>query len=101
MCPLGDQETDQVCRDIKRWIERYDVPSKIHSDNGPCFTSLDFQNFVSTYGIEHSYSPTYRPEVSGNVERLNRTVVTMFTKLVLKNPTDWPDYLPDVQLAYN
>ena len=26
---------------------------------------------------------------------------TMFSKLVTKNPRDWPDYSPEVQLTYN
>ena len=80
------------------------MPLKLHSDNGPCFISTEFQNFLDRYGIEHSYSTAYRPQANHSVERLNRTMGTMGTmlsKLVNKNPRGWPDYLPEVQLAYN
>ena len=58
-------------------------------------------NLLDRYGIEHSYGTAYRPQANGSVERLNRTMGTMLSKLVTKNPRDWPDYLPEVQLAYN
>ena len=75
------------------------MPLNSHSDNGPCLISTEFQNFLDRYGIEHSYSNAYRPQANGSVERLNRTMGTMLSKLVTKNPRDWPDYLPEVQLA--
>ena len=102
MCPLRDQGTDQVCRELRKWIGRYGVPLKLHSGNGPCFISTEFQNFLDRYGIEHSYSTAYRPQANGSVEHLNRTIMgTMLSKPVTMNPRDWPDYLPEVQLAYN
>ena len=96
MCPLRDQGTDQVCRELRKWIGRYGVSLKLHSDNGPRFISTEFQNFLDRYGTEHSYSTAYRPQANGSVERLNRTMGTMLSKLVTKNPRDWPDYLPEV-----
>ena len=101
MCPLRDQGTDHVCRELRKWIGRYGVPLKLHSDNGPCFISTEFQYFLDRYGIEHSYSTAYRSQENGSVERLNRTMETMLSKLVTKNPRDWSGYLPEVQLAYN
>ena len=101
MCPLRDQGTDQVCRELRKWIGRYGVPLKLHSDNGHRFISTEFQNFLDRYGIEHSYSAAYRPQANGSVERLNRTMGTVLSKLVTKRPRNWPDYLPEVQLAYN
>ena len=86
MCPLRDHGTDQVCPELKKWIERYGVPLKLRSDNGPCFISTEFQNLLDRYGIEHSYSTAYRPQANGSVERLNRTMGTMLSKLVIKNP---------------
>ena len=86
ICPLRDHGTDQVCRELKTWIGRYGVPLKLHSDNGPCFISTEFQNFLDRYEIEHSYSTAYRPQANGSVERLNRTMGTMLSKLVTKNP---------------
>ena len=84
MCPLRDQETDQVCRELKKWIGRYGVPLKLHSDNGPCFISTECQNFLDRYGIEHAY----RPQTNGSVERLNRMMGIILNKLVTKNPRD-------------
>ena len=65
------------------------------------FYSTEFQNFLDRYGIEHSYSTAYRPQANGSVEHLNTTMGTMLSKLVTKNPREWPDFVPEVQLAYN
>ena len=62
MCPLRDQGTDQVCQELKKWIERYGVPLKLHSDNATCFISTEFQNFLDRYGMNIHIATAYRPK---------------------------------------
>lgn len=101
MHPITDQQSASVCRKLKDWISRYGIPKRLHSGNGPCFTSEVMQNFCTENGIEHSFSDPYRPQGNSGVERLNRTMAECITKLVDNHPKSWPEHLPDVQLAYN
>ena len=45
MCPLRDQGTDQVCQELKKWIGRYGVSLKLHSDNGLVLSARSFKTF--------------------------------------------------------
>jgi hypothetical protein len=101
MHPIRGQTSQVVCKTLMGWISRYGLPNKVHSDNGPCFISETFEQFCITQGIEHTFSPPYRPQGNAGVERINRTMGEALTKLVDKHPNRWPQHLPDVQLAYN
>ena len=50
MHPIRRQTSEMVCRIIKCWISRYDLPKKLHSDNGTCFISTNFQQFCTNHG---------------------------------------------------
>ncbi|CAB3998885.1 Transposon Ty3-G Gag-Pol poly [Paramuricea clavata] len=101
MHPIRGQTSQVVCKTLMGWISRYGLPNKVHSDNGPCFISETFEQFCITQGIEHTFSPPYRPQGNAGVERINRTMGEALTKLVDKHPNRWSQHLPDVQLAYN
>src|SRR5262245_51007292 len=47
---------------------------RVITDNGPCYRGRDFNNALN--GIEHTYTPRYRPQSNGKVERFNRTLLT-------------------------
>ncbi|CAB4015791.1 Retrovirus-related Pol poly from transposon 412 [Paramuricea clavata] len=101
MHPIRRQTSQVVCKTLMGWISRYGLPNKVHSDNGPCFISETFEQFCITQGIEHTFSPPYRPQGNAGVERINRTMGEALTKLADKHPNRWSQHLPDVQLAYN
>ena len=41
------------------------------TNNGPCYRSDAFQASIGL-GLKHKYTPTYRPQTNGKVERFNR-----------------------------
>ena len=51
-------------------------------------------------GIEHSQTSAYHPQGNGQVERFNRTIEAMLSKVVQSNQRDWDNHLPKVLLAY-
>lgn len=51
-----------VFRDM--WA-RFGLPKQVVSDNGPPFTSAEFEAFLSRNGIEHIFSAPYHPASNG------------------------------------
>jgi hypothetical protein len=52
-------------------------------------------------GIQKLRTTAYRAAADGRVERVHRTLNTLFCKVVSDNQKDWQDHLPMVTVAYN
>ncbi|KAG5317260.1 POL3 protein, partial [Pseudoatta argentina] len=74
----------------------FSVKAGIITDRGTAFSSLEFQNYCKEEGIKHCMVTTGLPRANGQVERLNRTIIPVLTKLAM-NPTKWYKYVPIVQ----
>ena len=59
-------------------IEGY--PCKVVTDNGPPFSSQEFNRFLSKLGITHTTSSPHYPWSNGSVERMVQTVKNMYTQ---------------------
>ena len=81
-----------------RIIPRFGRPSSLQSDNGPEFTSKITQQLVQFLQIPWKFHILYRPQSSGQVERINRIIKETLTKLTLKVHLDWTKLLPIVLL---
>ena len=79
-------------------IPRFGLPSSLPSDNGPEFTSKVTQQLVQFLQIPWKSHIPYRPQSSGKVERMNRTIKETLTKLTLEIHLDWTKLLPVVLL---
>nr|XP_037276037.1 uncharacterized protein K02A2.6-like [Rhipicephalus microplus] len=55
---------------------REGYPEAIVSDNGPQFTSKEFDNFLQEQEIRLSHSSVYYPQANGQIERFNHTFKT-------------------------
>ena len=44
------------------------LPQKIVTDNGPSFTSKEFEDFMQRNGIKHVKSAPYHPSMNGLAE---------------------------------
>ena len=76
-------------------------PAGIITDRGTAFSSLEFQNYCKEEGINHSMVTTGLPRANGQVERLNRTIISILTKLTMNDPTKWYKYVPIIQQTVN
>lgn len=59
-------------------FSRYGVPKMIVSDNGPQFTSEEFQQFCNNNNVKHVRSTPYHPKTNGLVERAVQTFKNRF-----------------------
>ena len=74
---LSSQATINTLKSI---FDEYGIPTKFLSDNGPHFTSKEFQDFSQTYGFEHTTTSPHFPKSNRFIERLVGTIKRIFTK---------------------
>lgn len=80
---------------LEEIFPRYGMPQTLGSDNGPAFVSQVSQLVAKLLGIDWKLHCAYRPQSSGQVERMNRTIKETLTKLTLATGSrDWVLLLP-------
>ena len=66
-----------TAKETIRWLShsfsQFGLPISIVSDNGPCFTSSEFKEFMKNCGIKHITTAVYKPSTNGLAERMVRT----------------------------
>ncbi|XP_028410375.1 uncharacterized protein K02A2.6-like [Dendronephthya gigantea] len=65
---LPNTSARTVIGKIKAHVSRYGIPDEVVSDQGPQFTSQEFQEFVSNYGIRHVMSSPHFHQSNGKAE---------------------------------
>lgn len=76
-------------------------PRRIISDRGAAFTSKEFEDFCVTEKIEHVLTTTGVPRANGQVERVNRVLIPLLTKLSDPKREVWFKFLDTAQLYLN
>ncbi|XP_011688730.1 PREDICTED: uncharacterized protein K02A2.6-like [Wasmannia auropunctata] len=74
---------------------------KIISDKGSAFTSNEFREYCEAEGIRHSTVTAGLPRANGQVERLNRTIVSVLSKLSVDEPDKWYKHIGRLQQIIN
>ena len=59
---------------LKQVFSEYGFPKTVMSDNGPPFSSKEFENFANKYCFDHITSSPRYPQSNGLVERMVQTV---------------------------
>ena len=77
---LSSESSSEVIRHTKSILARHGIPKEIVSDNGPQYSSLEYKNFVSEYGILHTTSSPKYPQSNGEAEKGVRTVKALLKK---------------------
>ena len=76
------------------------LPTKILTDNGPEFNSLEFSDMAERLNITHIKTTANKPSSNGAVERVNRTVID-FLRSLSNGPSNWKSELPKAVQTYN
>ena len=64
----------RVIRTLNQLLEYRTTPQAIRCDNGPEFTSYEFQSWATQKGIRIEYIQPGKPQQNAYIERYNRTV---------------------------
>lgn len=71
------------------------------SDHGTAFTAKEFEEYCKQEGIEHILTTTGIPRANGQVERVNRTLIPLITKLSVPKSGEWFKHLSTAQQYLN
>lgn len=80
---------------VKEIIPRWGLPQELESDQGTHFTGKVVQEVSRLLSVQWKLHCPYRPQASGQVERMNRVLKERLAKMH-QNGVPWPDALPAV-----
>ena len=77
---LANSTSAAVCAELATIITELGLPNIIRSDNGPCYNSKEFQQFLQCYNITHHTSSPHHPRSNGFVEGMVRVAKKLMDK---------------------
>ncbi len=80
---------------------KFGFPEKIHHDMGREFENHLMDQLQKVSGVRGSHTTPYHPMGNGQVERFNRTLLSMLRTLSDPKKADWKNSLSKVVHAYN
>ena len=98
--PVPDRAATTVAHCLVELIWRHGVPRKIIHDRAAEFLSDVLQDTAAIMGLSQLPTSGGHPQTDGLVERLNRTLKAMLSKVVSKGGKDWDECLGPALLAY-
>ncbi len=73
---------------LKAVFSRHGILETLRSDNGPQYAAQEFQEFVETYGFQHTTSSPRYPQSNGQAERTVQTVKQLLKKQLQDHSAD-------------
>lgn len=97
--PTKSTASKEVIAKLQLQSQVFGNPSCIITDKGTAFSSAEFQEYCKDEGIKHSMITTGLPRSNGQIERINRIIIPVLTKLSMNDPTKW--YLKCIKLHFS
>ena len=98
---VPDRKAETVAKCLVDVIWKHGTPARIIRDRAAEFLSEVFQETTTLMGIEQLPTSGMHPQTDGLVERFNRTLKQMLSKLVARNGYNWDQLLGSVLFAYH
>lgn len=80
---------------------KFGFPTRLHHDMGKEFEHKLMARLKELSGIQGSHTTPYRPQGNRQVERFNRTLLSMLQTVEDKEMDDWKESLAKIVHAYN
>jgi len=90
-----------VAKSLHRFVSRYGIMSRLHSDRGKEFTAQVINHLCVFLGVKQTFTSGHAPWSNAQVERGNRTVRSMLQALTRQHRQEWDECLPAAMQAYN
>jgi len=99
--PLATTDSETIARVlVDEVICRYGVPTTLHSDQAPNLCGQIVSSLCRMLGIDKTRTSAYHPQGNAQVERFNRTLEAMLSKMVQSHQQTWDYHLPKALFAY-
>ena len=99
--PLKKVAASEVAKAfVHHWVFPYDASIWLLSDNGKQFIEKHFRETCRMLGVKNLYTTTYDPQINGQVERFNRTILASLRHYVADHPKDWDLFSDALTYAY-
>ncbi|GFY79048.1 retrovirus-related Pol polyprotein from transposon 297 [Trichonephila inaurata madagascariensis] len=101
--PTKTTSTSEVIKKLDIQKTTFGNPRFLITDRGTTFTSDEFHTYCSEQNISlhHITSGLPRANVCGQVERINRTIISVLSKMSEDDPTKWFKHVPSLQEVLN
>lgn len=99
--PTKTTNAAEVIDKLKKQSVIFGNPRRIISDRGTAFTSKEFEDYCTTERINHILTTTGVPRANGQIERMNRILIPLLTKLSDPKKEEWFKFLNLAQLYLN
>lgn len=97
---MSSTSTAATVNELMIIFSRFGVPVSLKADNGPQFISDEFRLFCEEYGIRLVHSIPYWPQMNGEVERQNRSILKRL-RIAQELGKDWRTELRKYMLMYH
>ena len=77
---LPNSTSAAMCIELSMVVTELDLPHIIRSDNGPCYNSKEFQQFLQHYSITHQTRSPNHPRSNRSVERMVEVAKKLMNK---------------------
>ena len=77
---ISSESTECIISHLKNIFAEYGIANELYTDNGPCYSSVEFQNFARDYGFKHITSSPRYPQSNGFAEKMVATVKNTLKK---------------------
>lgn len=94
-------DANETLTKFKVVTDTFGNPRRVIVDKGGAFTSRIFVDHCASENIELVHTTTGVPRGNGQIERMNRTIISVLTKLSLDNPEKWYLHVNAVQKYMN
>ena len=103
MQALPDRSTYSITNALKIFVNLYDTPRILLSDNAAELTSEILRDLCKSYGIRKLEVAPYHPASNGVVERVNSKILRMLRVYCneTSNQSDWDEFLLEINSAIN
>ena len=97
---LANSTSAAICAELAIIVTELGSPHIIRSDNGPCYNSKEFQQFLQCSNITHHTSSPHDPRYNGFIERMVRVAKKLMDKAG-KEGKPWISGLYETESLHN
>ena len=77
---IDNKTSTEVIYKMKAHFARHGIPERLVTDNGPCYSSQDFERFSKSWGFEHVTSSPLYPQSNGKAENAVKQAKNLMKK---------------------